>query len=260
MKSLYKFNVEKTVSREFTEEQDINGEVVKVQRKEDVQVPVEILIKKPSYQDRQEGVLFYNRMVNYFIREGLAPRKTMENTYSNDGGLYDKYERDEIIAMWEELASIEKELQLLNKEENKKEEKIKELEEKKNKLFLQVRDITVSENMIYDVTAEAQAGQKALMWWLFKLAYINEREEKDGKLEDNIKMLIPGDTFEAQLRYYAAFEDEDHNNWNEKDYVFFKKAFTKALLTVSAWYNQPDIKEEDFKKLEDEGLLEPDGT
>ena len=86
MKTLYEFNVDKTVEVEEQETRVEEGKEIIVKKKVSKSVPVKILIKKPNRSLADEGDLYYSVKVSEGIQKGLLTRALLSKRLINDGG------------------------------------------------------------------------------------------------------------------------------------------------------------------------------
>ncbi|NJO59129.1 MAG: hypothetical protein HC836_12575 [Richelia sp. RM2_1_2] len=256
IKTVYSFpvHVEKEVEEIATKE--VDGENVEIKKRIKKKVPIQVAIKNPNRQLRDNAELFYNVSVGEGIRAGLMSRKLLQNKYLNDGGLFSNPEYENYVELYVKLAEKKNEYQeLCSKEEtektaNQKKTLVREI----IGLTRSIQDYENTRNNIFNITAENRALNKLLLWWMLHIGYYFNEEKESWE------PIYKGGSFEEKLENYDLLEDEESGDLEKE--VFHKAVNNKLAALVAFWYYNSKASHEDFNNLlkeQEEILNKPEG-
>ena len=223
MKRLFVFNVLKEQEIEETElTKNEKGEEVKIVKKIKKNVPQTFLLKKPSRTLIDEADLFYGIRFSEAIKLGLLTRAQLSTKLTNDGGTISEAEKQAYVSNYTQLFEKENEFQKVasKKDDEKTEEdkaNQKKVIEEITELRLKIQEVELSQNSVYDYTAEVYARNRVLIWWLFHIAHDSKE-----------KPLFAKTTHEENLKYYDDLDDETD--------AFLLKVIRKFLYLIGFWY------------------------
>lgn len=235
MNHLYQFPVKKSVSvqkKTETPEGVLTTTVVE-------DVPVTIVLKKPSRRENEEAETLYSVELSRCIRAGMLTEPLLVKFYAQEGGIFTEEEQKEYSSLLLQFVQKQNEYQraMLAEETPEKaadvETKTKAIVAVQNRL----QDFKRAQQQLFNQTAEKKASDKTIMWYVTYLTYIIEGEKDPVPL-------FKGKTFEDRL-------DELEKAEENKD-EFFIKAWQRALLFITFWYMGNAQKEEDFKAIEEQ--------
>lgn len=241
MKTMYEFNINQEKEIEKVEEsKNENGEEIKVTKKIKTNVPIKLAIKKPSRGLFDEAELFFGVRLSEGIKAGLLTRALLAKRFSNDGGVFSEFDKEEYTKLYVKLFELQTEFQKVSlKEEKDRDESekseykriIKEIAETREKL----QDYEFAQASLFEQTAENRARNKTIMWWVLQLS---QRQNDDGKFQD----LFEGSSYEEKLQSYDLIEEKDDSSWE-------RKALSKFVYLISFWYTGRASSQEEFEKL-----------
>lgn len=240
MKTMYTFiiNEEKEIEK-IEETKNENGEEVKITKKVKTMVPIKFAIKKPTRNLFDEAELFFGVRLSEGIKAGLLTRALLAKRFSNDGGVFSEFDKEEYTKLYVKLFELQTEFQKVSLKEDKdrnEEEKqvykklIKDIAETREKL----QDYEFAQASLFEQTAENRARNKTIMWWVLNLSLI----EKDGKYEN----VFDGSSYEDKLSAYDLVEEKPEESLE-------RKALAKFVYLVSFWYTGRASTTEEFDKL-----------
>tara|TARA_Y100000401_G_C8308377_1_gene218274 strand:+ start:311 stop:1207 length:897 start_codon:yes stop_codon:yes gene_type:complete len=240
-KWLYTFTVtkeEEVVTKE--DSQNEKGEKTTTEKKEVIKKEIPLRIKKPNRKLYDEADLFYGVKLSEGIKAGLLTKTLLAKRYENDGGPMSNVEKEKYASLYIDLyeqenlvQKIQLNLEKLSEEERK--EKLKEALMTMSELKHRLHQFEMSQQSLFDQTAEVRARNQTIMWWVLSLSYM----EEEGSLEEFFK----GNTYEEKLEYYDQLEEDEN--------IFWAEAIKKFIYFVSFWESGQLSSEEDFKKAEE---------
>ncbi len=239
-KWLYSFTINKTEEIQ-TEEKSKNekGEDTTTVKKEIKETPVTLKIKKPNRRLYDDADLFYGVKLSEGIKAGLLTKTLLAKRYENDGGPMSNPEKEKYAKLYIDLYEKENEVQKIQlnldklNEEDKK-EKLTQAIVEMSTIKQDLHQFELSQQSLFDQTAEVRARNQTIMWWVLNLSYSGE----EGKEE----VFFPGDTFDEKLNEYDEIEDRDNAFWGE--------AIRKFIYFISFWESGQITTEEEFKDAE----------
>ena len=236
MKKLYSFNVNKFKEVEDVTENEDGSKTTKSVVKE---VPVEILIQKPSRILREQGNTFYKKKVSENVKQGIMTRAMFQKYIINGDGILAESEKKELgekAARMTELEFKFSEIRQASSENKEKEEELQKLLLEYTELQKDFEVVEFSQRALFDNTAENDAQEKALLWWILFLCHIKEDEE--------YKPIFSGKTYEEKLESYDKLEESDD--------PFYNQAIEKATYFISLWMIGKAKDEEEFQAYDKE--------
>jgi len=252
-KWLYSFTINKTEEIQ-TEEKSKNeeGEETTTVKKETKEIPVTLKIRKPNRRLYDDADLFYGVKLSEGIKAGLLTKTLLAKRYENDGGPMSNPEKEKYAKLYIDLYEKENEIQKIQLNLDKLND-----EEKKEKLTEAIIDMStikqdlhqfeLSQQSLFDQTAEVRARNQTIMWWVLNLSYSVEDEKEE--------VFFIGDTFDEKLNTYDEIEDRKNLFWGE--------VIRKFIYFISFWESGQITTEEEFKDAErifDRTLEEENGV
>lgn len=235
MKTLYDFEVftKKTVKKEIEKSRQKKdketGEVKKWTEKviEEVEedVPVQILIKKPTRSLFEESSLFYSISFNKYVRMGLLTDSQVAKKQLDLGDGFSQEQLSNYLKHTNRKQELQEMIIRINIKENPSEEDQERL--RKLKLDLVSNDYELEKyeklkSSAYEHTADSKARSETLLWWCLFLSYIKKNDE------DEAKPMFSGSTFEEKKLSMEQYEDEDDEVYN--------KSYQRISDVISIWY------------------------
>jgi len=252
-KWLYSFTINKTEEIQ-TEEKSKNeeGEETTTVKKETKEIPVTLKIRKPNRRLYDDADLFYGVKLSEGIKAGLLTKTLLAKRYENDGGPMSNPEKEKYAKLYIDLYEKENEIQKvqlnldkLNDEEKK--EKLTEAIIDMSTIKQDLHQFELSQQSLFDQTAEVRARNQTIMWWVLNLSYSVEDEKEE--------VFFIGDTFDEKLNTYDEIEDRKNLFWGE--------VIRKFIYFISFWESGQITTEEEFKDAErifDRTLEEENGV
>lgn len=252
-KELYSFEVkttkeveEKTVVKDETTQEETT--TIKKVKKE---VPVRIVIKRPTRRQIEKAELQYTVKLSELMKLGVLTRAMVTKKYADTGGVLTETEAQYLTSRYKRLAEIQKDFVNLSiKADNLADEDKKKLQEVTDEINTIRREIAETESnysFIFQHTSDMKATNHVILWYSLMLSYTEE--QKDGG-QPEWTPLYKGDTFEEKLEdFYSREENADS---------FYLQVKQKLAYFISFWYNGAIASKEDFVKLEkdiDEGKV-----
>jgi hypothetical protein len=161
-KILFKFTIpEKTEIEE-------NGE------KKTISKDRNFVIIKQTSRITEEAQLFYAKTYSRLLEDGIMPAKLVEKRFVQDGGVLSDKEIKYREELYNKLFEYTDKIKRLNDEKEKTEIQIKELqnfEDIKKDLISQIASIEKSNQGLFENTAENLANQKTVIFYALTLSY-----------------------------------------------------------------------------------------
>lgn len=238
---LYTFTIkrqEQVVTEEVSKNE--SGEETTTKKVETVEKDIVLRIKKPNRRLYDEADLFYGVKLSEGIKAGLLTKTLLAKRYENDGGPMSNPEKEEYANLYMELYDQENiiqkiQLNLEKKTEEERKENLKAALMEMSEIKQKLHQFELSQQSLFDQTAEVRARNQGIMWWVLFLSNI----EEDGK----VKEFFQGSTYEEKLSSYDDLEQIENPFWGE--------AIKKFVYFISFWESGQLTKEEDFKKAEE---------
>ncbi len=240
-KMLYDFTSSIKKETDVEEKREENGQTVIVKSKKVTDVPVKIILYKPSRKQREEADLEKSSYFFYCTDRGLYSRQQLAKVYKDKGGDLSKEEAENYLILQTKLLSKLNEIDkfrgrdysALNDEEkldyNTKQAQF-------NTLRRELIDFETERSAIFENTADTKSFHRLINWFKMNLIY----KEVDGKIEEFFK----GSTFEEKMDNYDKLLEE-------RDELLLK-IDGRISAYVTFWYHAGPEKKEDFKVIDDE--------
>ncbi len=251
-RTLYTFTFPKECELEKKEESvNAAGETVTVTKKVKDKKDFEFCLQKPTRSLLDDAELFYNVTVSKGIQAGLMSAALLAKRFNNDGGVLSEKDKDEWGNKFVERVKKELTLQKLTIKENRTEEEEAQYEEALKDvatLTREMQEFEVRQQSLFDITAEARARTRTIMWWLFFLLY--------GKNEKGewVPFFSGANLEEKQWAYDDLDDDELYPEKSGRD--FNTAVISHAVQAIMFWYYGKARKQEDFPKAFAEHLSE----
>lgn len=240
-RELYSFNIdvereeEKQITKEVKRKNKESGKMETIEetvvRNVKKQVPVRVILRKPSRTQIEDGDMFYSIWLNKFIKMGLLTRAMLAKKQVDVGGTLNEDDKMNYAKLY--LKLFEKQQNIMRysaKDQGDMSADEKErLDNAVSELAVirkQLADFEAAQASIFDHTADVKARNKTITWFLLHLTQI---EEGEGEEEEVSSIpLFPGTDYEEKYRSYQELDEE-------QDEIFLK-AVDKLSTVATIWY------------------------
>jgi hypothetical protein len=244
-KELYAFEVKTTkeVEEKTVSKDEKTGEETTITKKVKKEVPVRIVIKRPTRQQIDKAETQYTVKLSELMKLGVLTRAMVTKKYADTGGVLTDVEAQYLTSRYKRLAEIQKDFVNLSiKAENLSEEdkvKLDKVTEEINTIRREIAETESNYSFIFQHTADMKATNHVILWYSLMLSYVEE--QKDGG-QPTWTPFYKGDTFEEKLEdFYTKEENADS---------FYLQVKQKLAYFISFWYNGAIASKDDFTKLE----------
>ena len=256
-RELYSFNidVEKEVEEEVIKEvKRKNKETGKMEKVEETtirtkikEIPVKVILKKPTRTQIEDGDMFYSIWLNKFIKMGLLTRAMLAKKQVDVGGTLNDDDKMNYAKLY--LKLFEKQQNIIrysakgpddmsSDEKERFEGAVAEL----GIIRKQLADFEAAQASIFDHTADVKARNKTITWFLLHLAMV---EEGEGEEEEVVtRPLFPGSEYEERYTRYQELDEEEDE--------IFLKAIDKLSTVATIWYMSGTQDKEEFDAVLDQ--------
>ena len=237
MKKLYTFEQikkEKVKVKETTENE--NGEKVTVEKEVEKEVKRGFFVRRPNRKLYDDAELYYAVKLSEGIKAGLLIKALLEKRYENDGGALSDPDIERWGSIYSDFYENQRELvELEDKERSEEEEaRLKELKDLLNSTRSALTNFEMSQQNLFEQTAEVRARNKTILWWVLNLSYaISENGEEYSFFTDG--------SSEEKLEYYDQLTEEEDE--------FIEEVIKKFTYLISFWYVSKVDNEEDFREM-----------
>ena len=237
MKKLYTFEQikkEKVKVKETTENE--NGEKVTVEKEVEKEVKRGFFVRRPNRKLYDDAELYYAVKLSEGIKAGLLTKALLEKRYENDGGALSDPDIERWGSIYSDFYENQRELvELEDKERSEEEEaRLKELKDLLNSTRSALTNFEMSQQNLFEQTAEVRARNKTILWWVLNLSYaISENGEEYSFFTDG--------SSEEKLEYYDQLTEEEDE--------FIEEVIKKFTYLISFWYVSKVDNEEDFREM-----------
>jgi len=255
-KILYSFEVkvekevEETVEKKKKRKNKETGKMEVVTTKETTMVkkdvPFNIVIKKPTRTELEDGDMFYSLELNKFIKMGLLTKAMLAKQYGSQGGVWTEKEQKLYAELIYKMHQKQLEIQqfsilgdsgkLSQRQKAKLELATREMAELKKELT----EYEMVQNSLFDHTADIKARNRTIMWYILHLTHFAEGEDEDAVLEE----MFQGDDFEER---FSVYEDKEEGG----DEVY-ERAIDKISSIVTIWYISGNQEKESLEEFMDQ--------
>jgi hypothetical protein len=221
---IYTFKLNKTTKEkvEVSRKNKETGEEETVIQNKNINVPVEVVLHKPSRRMIDEAEIFYAVEMSKAVKKGILTKAMLVKKYADTGGTLTEDETTDLLRVMKDYNDLKNEYQLL-KSKKEDEKRQKELEVQMLKTNRQILELESALQGVYQHTADARAERSLIMWYIINLSNV----KIDGRVED----FFDGAVYEDQVE---SFYDKDENG--EK---YEKTIIDNLMKATSFWfYNQ----------------------
>lgn len=227
---IYKFTENYTEKKrvEVTRKNEETGQEEVILETQEVAVPVELAVKRPTRRLSDEAELQYSIELSKNIKNGVVTKAMLIKKYADTGGALTEEETKEMVKKLQRSNEIANKIQYLGTLGDESKEEAEELESELLEIRKDLIDIETAMQGVYQHTADARAERAVLTWYTIQLARVIENGEE--------KPFFDGLLYEDKLEdFYKKQESEDEYESN---------ATERFLKAVSVWfYNQIDDQE-----------------
>lgn len=240
-KKLYECTIDKEVEVEESQvSKNDKGEEVKTTVKVKKNVPVKVMIRKPSRKFLDEAETFYAISVSKDVAGGVLSRAMLRKYLLNTGGVLSEEEKKLATNLYNRWFTLSNDFQhaSLKPEEERTEEEKKKLEKMMVELTETQRNIQEYESQqqaLFDNTAEARARNKTIIFYTLNLTYTQGPDDFEPQV------YFKGDTVEDKYESYDELEDASD--------PFYLKLIERATLAVTMFYSGLASSQEEFDSL-----------
>ena len=256
-RELYSFSidVEREEEKEITKEvKRKNKETGKMETREETivrtvtkEVPVRVILRKPSRTQIEDGDMFYSIWLNKFIKMGLLTRAMLAKKQVDVGGTLNEDDKMNYAKLYLKLFEKQQNIMRYSAKEQKDmsaDEKDR-LDNSVSELAVirkQLADFEAAQASIFDHTADVKARNKTITWFLLHLTQVEEGEGDEE--ETRLAPLFPGTDYEEKYRSYQELDEE-------QDEIFLK-AIDKLSTVATIWYMSGVQTQEEFDTVLDQ--------
>lgn len=242
-KELYAFEVKTTKEvEEKNASKNDKGEEVVTTTKVKKEVPVRIIIKRPTRKQIEKADLQYTIKLSELMKLGILTRAMVTKKYADTGGVLTEQEALYLTSRYKRLSDIQKDfvnlsINMSNLDEVAK-AKLDAVTEEINKIRREIAETESNYSFIFQHTSDTRAQNHVILWYSLMLSYVEE--DKEGKLVWT--PLFNGDTYEDKMEDFYKKEEESD--------LFYLQVKQKLAYFITFWYNGAIASKEDFVKLE----------
>jgi hypothetical protein len=239
-KILYSFEVkiekevEETVEKKKKRKNKETGKMEVVTTTETTKVkkdvPFNVLIKKPTRTQLEDGDMFYSLELNKYIKMGLLTKAMLAKQYGSQGGVWTEKEQglyaDLIYKMHQKQLEIQQ-FSILGengKLSARQQEKLQVTTREMASLKKELTEYEMVQNSLFDHTADIKARNRTIMWYILFLTHFSEGEGEDAVIEQ----MFEGEDYEER---FVDYEDKE-----ESDDKLYQRAIDKISSIVTIWY------------------------
>lgn len=239
-KILYSFSVdlekdvEEVIEKKSKRKNKETGKMETVSTTETIktkkQIPFNIVIKKPSRTQLEDGDMFYSLELNKFIKMGLLTKAMLAKQYGANGGVWTEKEQkmyaDLVFKMHQKQLEVQgfsifsENGKLSKRQQEKLDTAIQEMSEIRKDLT----EYEMLQNSLFDHTADIKARNRAIMWYLLHLSYFAEGDSEEAPFEE----MFEGEDFDQKYSSYEAKEEQGDE--------LYEKVIDKISSIVTIWY------------------------
>ena len=261
MKKLYSFKislkeevikeVEKKVRRKNKETGKMESISKTVEKTVTETIPVEVFIKHPSRDLLEDGDMFYSVWLNKYIKMGLLTRSMLTKQYLDAGGQFTEENKEEYATLmldaFNKQTAIES-LTALGKGINEEQHiRLNKYVQQLAVIRRSLTDFELLQGSIFEHTADNKARNKAVLWYVLALAWVQTEGEEPAPL-------FAGVDFDSRYNDYVLKEEAED--------PLFQQAISQITSIVTLWYMSGANDSEALKQLlqeieqQEEGVAE----
>lgn len=220
--------------------------VVETEMRDSVEeVPVRVILKKPTRTQLEDGDMFYSIWLNKYIKMGLLTRAMLAKQHLDVGGSLTEEEKQRYAQLYVRLYEKQQAVQrfgLKTAEErtNDETERLSKAVEELGIIRKELTDFEAVQASMFDHTADIKARNKTITWYLLNLTNIVEGDSDDAESAP----LFSGETYDDKYESYMELDESD-------DPVYLASIDKLSSLTT-IWYMSGVSGQEDFDRLLEE--------
>ncbi len=244
-KELYAFEVKTTkdVVKKTVTKDETTGEETTVSKNVKEEVPVRIIMKRPTRKQIEKAELQYTVKLSELMKLGVLTRAMVTKKYADTGGVLTETEAQYLTSRYKRLAEIQKDFVNLSiKADNLNDAdkaRLSGVTDEINTIRREIAETESNYSFIFQHTSDMKATNHVILWYSLMLSYIEEQKENEAPVWTP---LYKGDTFEDKMEdFYSKEESADS---------FYLQVKQKLAYFISFWYNGAIASKEDFSKLE----------
>lgn len=248
MKTLYEFEINREVEKDITTE-TAEGTLTK---KEKVNEPIYVALKKLTRREREEADLMYSSYLSDCIKRGIVTRAMIAKIYANSGGTISDPQKKKYKTLYEDYTRLQAEFQIASvkyggddvSDEDKN--KLAEITDKFWDIFSELQRFETEQAQLFNNTAEVHARNKTMLWLVVNMLYVRDHKEAEWV------PFFKGEDLDEKLDHYDEISLLDSDDYRQK-------IAEKGAMLVSFWYAGRADTPEDFKYLDEAILSTNDG-
>ena len=234
LKELYTFTVdfekevEESTKEKRTNDQGVEEEI-EIKKKVKKDLPVEVLIKKPSRRQLEDAETEFSICMSECVKKGILTKAMLAKKYADTGGALAEEEARDLLNLYKEAAEIEREISHLSvkgldKQDEKLRKKLSDYDVRIAEIKRKIIETESDYRVLFNHTADVKAQNRVMMWYVLNLTYYKS-------LALNIpdyKLFFKGETFKDKM--------DDYYEKDEADDELFLKVIGKVSAIISYWY------------------------
>jgi hypothetical protein len=239
-KKIYEFEVPREEEVDVTEV-TINdkGEEVQTTTKVKKEVQKKFFLRRPNRRLFDDAELYYGVKLSEGIKAGLLTRALLNKRFANDGGVLSEEEKDAYNELYDKIFENQVKMQTLalkTKEQRsgKENKEYDELTEWLREARIKIQEFEVSQQSLFDQTAENRARNKTILWWVLHLAYQKDEGDKESPF-------FGKGSFDERLERYDEVESEED--------TFDMTVVSRFFYYTSFWYVSKTNDQDEFEQL-----------
>jgi hypothetical protein len=160
---IYTFKLNKTTKEkvEVSRKNKETGEEETVIQNKNINVPVEVVLHKPSRRMIDEAEIFYAVEMSKAVKKGILTKAMLVKKYADTGGTLTEDETTDLLRVMKDYNDLKNEYQLL-KSKKEDEKRQKELEVQMLKTNRQILELESALQGVYQHTADARAERSLI--------------------------------------------------------------------------------------------------
>ena len=239
-KRIYGFEIPRTEEVDETEVTvNDKGEEVKTTTKVKKEVKKQFFLRRPNRRLFDDAELYYGVKLSEGIKAGLLTRALLNKRFANDGGVLSEEEKDAYNELYDKIFENQVKMQTLalkTKEQRSAREnkEYDELLEWLKDARIKIQEFEVSQQSLFDQTAENRARNKTILWWVLNLSYQVDEEGKETPF-------FGKGSFDEKLERYDEIESEEEE--------FDITVVSKFFYYTSFWYVSKTNDQKEFEEM-----------
>ncbi len=209
------------------------------------EVPVRVILRKPTRTQLEDGDMFYSIWLNKYIKMGLLTRAMLAKQHLDVGGTLTEEEKQRYAQLYVRLYEKQQAVQrygLKTPEErtNDEEDRLTKTVEELGVIRKELTDFEAVQASMFDHTADIKARNKTITWYLLNLTQVVEGDEDDAEM----RPLFSGETYDDKYESYMELDESDD--------PIYLNSIDKLSSLATIWYMSGVSGQEDFDRLLEE--------